>query len=34
MPLVKVSSEKAVKFLNQVIHRFGIPNNIIIDLGT
>jgi hypothetical protein len=34
MPLVKASSEKAVEFLNQVIHCFGIPNNIIIDLGT
>jgi hypothetical protein len=26
--------QKAVEFLNQVIHRFGIPNNIITDLGT
>jgi hypothetical protein len=34
MPLVKASSEKAVEFLDQVIHRFGIPNNIITDLGT
>jgi hypothetical protein len=34
MPLVKVSFEKAVEFLDQVIHHFGIPNNIIIDLGT
>jgi hypothetical protein len=34
MPLVKTSSEKAVEFLDQVIHRFGIPNNIITDLGT
>jgi hypothetical protein len=34
MPLVKASSEKAVEFLNQVIHRFGIPNNIIIDPRT
>jgi hypothetical protein len=25
---------KAVEFLDQVIHHFGIPNNIIIDLGT
>jgi hypothetical protein len=32
--LVKASSEKAVEFLDQVIHRFGIPNNIITDLGT
>jgi hypothetical protein len=34
MPLVKASSKKAVEFLDQVIHRFGIPNSIIIDLGT
>jgi hypothetical protein len=34
MPLVKASSEKAVEFLDQVIHCFGIPNNIIADLGT
>jgi hypothetical protein len=34
MPLVKATSEKAVKFLNQVIHRYGILNNIITDLGT
>jgi hypothetical protein len=34
MPLVKASSKKAVKFLDQVIHHFGIPNNIITDLGT
>jgi hypothetical protein len=34
MPLTKASSEKAVEFLDQIIHRFGLPNNIIIDLGT
>jgi len=34
MPLVKATSEKAVEFLNQTIHRFGIPNSIITDLGT
>jgi hypothetical protein len=34
MPLVKASSKKAVKFLDQVIHRFGIPNSIITDLRT
>ena len=34
MPLVKETSEKAVEFLNQIIHRFGVPNNIITDLGT
>ena len=34
MPLVQASSEKAITFLDQVIHRFGIPNSIITDLGT
>ena len=34
MPLVKATLEKAVEFLNQIIHRFGVPNNIITDLGT
>jgi transposase InsO family protein len=34
MPLVKASSKKAVEFLDQVIHRYGIPNSIITDLGT
>jgi transposase InsO family protein len=34
MPLVKATSEKAVEFLNQTVHRFGIPNSIITDLGT
>jgi len=34
MPLVKATSEKAVVFLNQIIHSFGIPNSIITDLGT
>ena len=34
MPLVKATSENVVEFLNQIIHRFGIPNSIITDLGT
>jgi hypothetical protein len=34
MRLVKASFKTAVEFLDQVIHRFSIPNNIIIDLGT
>jgi hypothetical protein len=34
MPLTKVSSEKAVEFLDQIIHHFSLPNSIIIDLGT
>jgi hypothetical protein len=34
MPLTKASSEKAVEFFDQIIHRFGLLNSIIIDLGT
>jgi hypothetical protein len=34
MLLTKASSEKAVEFLDQIIHRFGLPNSIISDLGT
>jgi hypothetical protein len=34
IPLIKASSEKAVEFLDQIIHHFGLPNSIIIDLGT
>jgi len=34
MPLVKATSENAVEFLNQIIHRFEVPNSIITDLGT
>jgi len=33
MPLVKATSEKAIEFLNQIIHRFRVPNSIITDLG-
>jgi hypothetical protein len=34
MPLTKASLEKVVKFLDQIIHHFGLPNSIITDLGT
>jgi hypothetical protein len=34
MPLTKASSKKAVEFLDQIIHYFGLPNSIITDLGT
>ena len=34
MPLVKATLEKAVQFLNQIIHRFRVPSSIITDLGT
>lgn len=32
-PLVKATTQKAAELLDNVIHRFGIPNSIIIDLG-
>jgi len=34
MPLVKATSEKAMEFLNQIIHRLWVHNSIITDLGT
>jgi hypothetical protein len=34
MPLTKALSEKTVEFLDQFIHRFGLPNSIITDMGT
>ena len=34
MSLVKATSKKAIEFLNQIIHHFGVPNSIIIHLGT
>jgi transposase InsO family protein len=33
-PLVKYSAAKAVKFIQDVMHCFGIPNCVIIDLGS
>jgi hypothetical protein len=30
---VKVTSEQAVKFIEDIMHRFGVPNRIITDLG-
>jgi hypothetical protein len=32
-PVVKVTSEEAVKFIGDIKHRFGVPNRIITDLG-
>jgi hypothetical protein len=34
MPLTKASSEKAVEFLDQIIHHFSLPNSIITDPET
>jgi hypothetical protein len=33
-PLVKGTTKKAVKLLDEIIHRFGLPNSIISDLGS
>jgi hypothetical protein len=32
-PVVKVTSEEAVKFFRNITHHFGVPNRIITDLG-
>jgi hypothetical protein len=32
-PVVKVTSEEAVKLNGDIKHRFGVPNRIITDLG-
>jgi IS30 family transposase len=32
-PVAEVTSEKAVKFIGDIKHRFGVPNRIITDLG-
>ena len=33
-PLTKYSVAKAVEFIQDIIHRFGMPNRIITDLGS
>jgi transposase InsO family protein len=33
-PVVKVTSEEVTKFMQDVTHRFGVPNRIITDLGS
>jgi hypothetical protein len=32
-PLVQATTKKAAELLNDIIHRFGLPNSIITDLG-
>jgi hypothetical protein len=32
-PLIKYSATKAVESIQDIMHRFGIPNRIIMDLG-
>ena len=33
-PIINLKSEQAVEFIQDIIHRFGVPNHIIIDNGT
>jgi hypothetical protein len=33
-PIMKIRSEEAVKFITDIIHRFEVPNSIIMDNGT
>ena len=33
-PIVKLTSERVVDFLCDILHRFGFPNTIITDLGS
>ena len=33
-PIVKISSDRAVDFISDIIHQFGFPHTIIIDLGS
>ena len=33
-PITKISSDRAVEFISEILHRFGFPNTIITDLGS
>ena len=33
-PLVQSTAKKAAELFNDIIHRFGLPNSIITDLGS
>jgi transposase InsO family protein len=33
-PIASLTSAKAVEFIQEIMFRFGVPNNIIIDLGS
>ena len=33
-PIVKIKSDRAVDFISDIIHQFGFPHTIIIDLGS
>jgi transposase InsO family protein len=34
MPVVNIRQEAAVKFLQSIIHRFGVPRRVLMDNGT
>jgi len=34
MPLIKFNATKAVEFMQDIMYRLGMPNRIIIDLGS
>jgi hypothetical protein len=34
MPAASITAAKVVEFINEIMYRFGIPNNIITDNGT
>jgi hypothetical protein len=33
-PLIKYNTAKAVEFIQDIMHHFGIPNHVIMDLGS
>ena len=33
-PIIKISSDRAVDFISDIIHRFGFSHTIIMDLGS
>ena len=32
--LIKYSATKAIEFIQDIMHRFGVPDHVIIDLGS
>ena len=33
-PIIKISADRVVDFISDIIHRFGFPHTIITDLGS
>jgi len=33
-PITKISSDRAMEFISEILHRFGFPNTTITDLGS